>query len=164
IGENFDDALLLALEAAGTRFPKKGVLVSSGKEKDKFSFLKSAEVLMRLGIPMYATRGTAQYLSEHGFTVTPLAWPDEDNGDNVLKAIFDGRVDLVINIPKSNQRGELTRGLAIRQAAIQYGCPLLTNVEKVNALIGALERARGPLPSHEPLQLPFYKAQGSQGQ
>ena len=77
IAETFDESLLLSLQASGTTRPTKGVFVSSGREHQKLKFLKSAETIRDLGLPLYATDGTAQYLREHGFEVTTLGWPGQ---------------------------------------------------------------------------------------
>jgi len=157
IGENVDHALLLAMEASGVFRPKKGLLVSSGSEKEKLRFLPAAKILVSLGIPLYATTGTAKYLQDHGFPVTALDWPGEGPSD-VIQAIKDGKIDFVINIPKNSQRGELTRGSRTRQAAVKFGCSLLTNMEIVTAYVQALDRCPNFLDSHEVLSLPSYRS------
>ena len=128
IGSNFDEALLLSLEAAKVRPPQKGVLVSAGSEENKLKFLEAAECLKSLKIPMYATAGTAKYLAERGYEVTTLPWPDESD-DNVIKAIKEGVVDFVVNLPKNSLKSELTNGTRIRQAAVTFDCPLLTDMK-----------------------------------
>jgi carbamoyl-phosphate synthase large subunit len=157
IGENVDHALLLAMEASGVYRPEKGVLVSSGSEKEKLRFLPAAKILVELGIPLFATKGTAKYLQDHGFPVTALDWPGEGPND-VIQAVKDGKVDFVINIPKNSQRGELTRGSLTRQAAVKFGCSLLTNMEIVTAYIQALDRCPEFLARHEVLSLPSYRS------
>lgn len=157
IGNNLEEALLLALQSTGNRRPSKAVLVSSGGEKNKLAFLKSAERLREMGLPIYGTEGTARYLQEHGFDVQALAWPGQGD-DDVINAIKSGLVDFVINIPKDSQRQELTRGAQIRQAAIKYNCTLLTNMEKVVAFIKAAHESREFVRNHEPLALrPFWR-------
>lgn len=156
IGEDFDSALLLALQSSGVYPPKKGVLVSSGSEKEKLRFLPCARILSKLNVPLYATTGTSLYLKQHGIEVTTLDWPGEGDND-VLQAIKSGLVDLVINIPKSSQRTELTRGSQIRQSAVAFGCSLLTDMEKVNSFIHALDRTPNFVQKHELLVLPDYR-------
>jgi carbamoyl-phosphate synthase large subunit len=157
IGENVDQALLLAMEASGVFAPKKGVLVSSGSEKEKLRFLPAARTLVALNIPLFGTPGTAAYLQEHGIPVTSLAWPEEDKFD-VIKAVKEGLVDFVINIPKDTQRKELTRGSLVRQASVKFGCSLLTNMEIVTAYIHALERCPEFLARHKVIPLPSFRA------
>ncbi len=155
IAESFDEALLLALQSSGIHRPKKGVLVSSGPEKDKLKFLSSARVFREMGIPLYATAGTAIYLRQHGFEVTTLPWPGEAE-DDCIKAIRQGKIDLVINIPKALQTKELTAGGQIRQAAVRYGCSLLTNMEKVTAFVHAMGRTPDFVQKHSMVSLPPY--------
>lgn len=156
IGDQVDAALLLALEASGIQRPQKGVLVSSGGEKTKLKFLPSARILQQLNVPIYATQGTAHYLQQHGIDARLVPWPGEGPGD-VLDCIQKGLVDFVINIPKTSQRTELTRGSQIRQNAIRYGCSLLTNMEKATAFIQALEKCSDFTKSHRLLPLPAYR-------
>ncbi len=156
LGETFDEALLLALQASGLRAPKKGILVSSGREHEKLKFLRSAEILRDLGIKMFATEGTAKHLRSHGFQVQELAWPGQGRED-VLHAIREKWVDCVINIPKNFRREELSNDGLIRQAAIRYGCTLFTNMEKAVALIQAMERNPDFVKNHRPIPLPAYR-------
>ena len=159
IAENFDAALLLAMEAAGNKQPKKGVLVSSGPEKEKLKFLPSARILAKHGIKLYATKGTADYLNQHGVETTSLPWQDELPDDlNALSVIKEELVDFVINIPKNSERSELSRGSQIRQAAVRFGSSLLTNMEKANAYIHALDQCGNFLKEHELNSLPPYKS------
>jgi carbamoyl-phosphate synthase large subunit len=156
ISKSFDESLLLAMQASNVKRPRKGVLVSSGKEKTKLKFLSSAQILQKLGIPIFATAGTADYLIEHGIKATKLDWPGESDND-VIHAIRSGLVDSVINIPKSAQRQEITHGMRIRQAAVQFGCSLFTNVEAVKAYIHALDRCPDFIAKHEVESLPNYR-------
>ena len=155
IGNNFDEALLLSLEAAKVRPPKKGVLVSAGSEENKIKFLEAAKYLTDLQIPMFATRGTASYLEGHGFNVTSLAWPDEEK-ENVISAIKDGLVDFVVNLPKNSLKSELTNGTRIRQAAVTFDCPLLTDMEKATAYIRALRNCPDFQTTHDIIPLNPY--------
>lgn len=156
IGETFDSALLLALQASGVHRPKKGVLVSAGPETKKFRFLPAARILQSLQLPIYATPGTARFLQDHGIEVVTVNWPK--NGENdVLSIIKSDTVDFVINIPKSLEDDELSNGSKIRQAAVRYGCSLLTNMEKVTAFVQALERCKDFANTHQLHILPDYK-------
>ena len=159
IGESFDTALLLALESSGIEAPSKGVLVSSGGEKQKLRFLPAARILRDLGIPLFATEGTARYLRAHDFEVTELAWPEDSDSSHtdVVEAIKNKQVDFVINIPKSSQRRELTNGSKIRQAAARYGCSLMTNMESVTAYVQALGKSPDFVNRHQLLTLPAYR-------
>lgn len=156
IGPTFEEALLLALEAAKCKRPKKGVLVSSGNEHDKLKFLEAARHFVQMKLPMFATEGSAKFLETHGLPVTRLAWPGEAEND-VIHAIKSGLVDLVINIPKSLQHQELDYGARIRMAAAQFGCSLVTNMELSVAFATALARHPDFVREHAVMSLPRYK-------
>ncbi|MBP9706373.1 MAG: ATP-grasp domain-containing protein, partial [Oligoflexales bacterium] len=155
IGTDLEEALLLAMQASYLRPPKKGILVSAGPEHEKIKFLQSARIFQDLGLPLYATEGTAQYLADHGVSVTALSWPGQGEKD-VLHAIRAGLVDFVINIPKNLQKNELSHGAKIRQTAINYNCSIITNMEKLTAYVFALHSYRGFLESHVPRPLPHF--------
>lgn len=156
IGSDFDTALLLSLEAAKIRPPRKGVLVSAGTEAEKMRFLEVASYFRSVGLPLYATPGTARFLEHHGFEVTSLEWPDSSER-NALWAIKERLVDLVINIPKALVRSELSQGARIRQAAVQFGCSLITNAELSLAFARALAAYPDFAAKHQPSYLPNYR-------
>jgi carbamoyl-phosphate synthase large subunit len=161
IGRSFEEALLLSLEAAKCRRPKKGVLVSAGPESEKLKFLECASFFTKMQLPLYATAGTADYLEKHGFAVERLAWPAEGAEDgpvDVIRVIKEGLVDLVINVPKALHHQELSYGAQIRQAAVQFGCSLLTNMEATIAFAQALGRYPDFASSHEVIALPPYRS------
>ncbi len=156
IGHTFEEALLLSLEAAKVTAPKKGVLVSAGAEMEKFRFLESAKIFQDLGLPLFATPGTASYLESHNIKVTSVSWLETDS-PNVLEIIRKGLVDLVLNIPKDDRTEELTKGAQVRQAAVQFGLPLLTNMEKITAFARALNALPEFAARHKVACLPQYQ-------
>jgi carbamoyl-phosphate synthase large subunit len=155
IGHSFDEALLLSLEAAKCKRPKKGILVSAGPEYEKMKFLESAAYFKEIGLPLYATEGTAKFLALHGIDAIPLAWPGQ-GPDDALEVIKKGKVDLVINVPKALEHQELTRGALIRRTAVQFGCSLITNMEATNAFVQAIGRNPDFTRDHQVMPLPPY--------
>jgi len=156
IGNSLEEALYLALEASKCFRPKKGILVSAGSEAEKVKFLSAAKIFTELGIPLYGTDGTAAFLKRHGFDCITLAWPGQAPND-CIKAIKEGLVDMVINIPKNLNRDELSNGSIIRQAATAFGCGLITNMEKTVAFATAMGDYPDFMETHEVIPLPNYK-------
>eukprot|EP00004_Rigifila_ramosa_P022673 TRINITY_DN6228_c0_g1_i1.p1 TRINITY_DN6228_c0_g1~~TRINITY_DN6228_c0_g1_i1.p1 ORF type:complete len:1617 (-),score=366.29 TRINITY_DN6228_c0_g1_i1:13-4497(-) len=76
-GESKYQAYLKAMLATEFRVPSKNVLLSIGSFKHKAEFLESARKLHELGLKLYGTSGTADYLSEHGVPTTALEWHRE---------------------------------------------------------------------------------------
>ena len=74
LGTSLNDALLHGMLATGFRFPKKGVLLSTGPVQDKYWFADEARVIVEeLELPLFATEGTAKMLQELGFKATVVA-------------------------------------------------------------------------------------------
>ena len=69
-----------------------------------------------------------------------LYWPLEKKSPNVIEYIRDGKIDMVINIPKNYQREELTNDYLIRRAAVDYNVMLITNRQIAARFIEALYR------------------------
>ena len=96
--------------------------------------------LVNLGVRLYATRGTADFLTPEGIATEVVRWPLEGGQPNALDCIRERRVDLVINIPKHFQKEELTNDYIIRRTAVDFGVPLITNRQLAERLTEALER------------------------
>ncbi|MCQ2094687.1 MAG: carbamoyl-phosphate synthase (glutamine-hydrolyzing) large subunit [Bacteroidaceae bacterium] len=137
IGDDLNEALLNALIATGYKLPKKSILISSGGARGKMDLLDASRMLVNKGYDVYATKGTAQYLNENGVKATPVSWPDEEGGHNIMQMIADHQFDLIVNVPKNQTKRELTNGYKIRRAAIDHNIPLMTNPRLAKAFIEA---------------------------
>jgi len=69
------------------------------------------------GVKLYATRGTADFLTPEGIATRGRALALEGGQPNALDCIRERKVDLVINIPKHFQKEELTNDYIIRRTA-----------------------------------------------
>lgn len=137
IGDDYYEAVLKAMLSVGYRIPKQGVLISGGDIRSKVELLHSARAIKDRGLPIYATKGTAKFLSEHGLEVEVLHWPDSNENPNVLDYLKKGKIDLVINIPKNLTENELFNDYEIRRNAIDLNIPLLTNARLASAFVMA---------------------------
>jgi carbamoyl-phosphate synthase large subunit len=137
IGDDYYEAVLKAMLSVGYRIPKQGVLISGGDIRSKVELLHSARAIKDRGLPIYATKGTAKFLSEHGLEVEVLHWPDSNENPNVLDYLKKGKIDLVINIPKNLTENELFNDYEIRRNAIDLNIPLLTNARLSSAFVMA---------------------------
>jgi MGS-like domain len=130
------------LLATGFRFPVRGVLLSLGPIEDKYWFADEARVIAEeLRLPIYATRGTAEMLTEIGITCTVV---EKQAGAqlNAVELIDRGEVDLVINVPREYDAAGRPDGLLIRRAAVDAGVPLITDLQLARAVIEALRRKK----------------------
>lgn len=140
IGEDFDEAYLKALMAVGYRFPFSRVLLSTGPIESKAEMLESVRCLSEMNIKLYGTGGTSKFLRNHQIPIETLYWPLQKKSPNVIEYIKEGKIDLIINIPKNYQKDELTNGYLIRRAAVDYNVMLITNRQIAMRLIEALTR------------------------
>jgi carbamoyl-phosphate synthase large subunit len=143
IGDNLHEALLHGLLATGFKLPERGVLLSLGPWEDKFWFTEEARVLANeLGLPIYATAGTARMLADVGVPCTTVG-KNEAEPNNALGLIDEGLVDLVINVPREYDRFGRPDGYQIRRRAIDAGVGLVTDRELARAVVEALRWKRG---------------------
>ncbi|HVY47388.1 MAG TPA: carbamoyl-phosphate synthase (glutamine-hydrolyzing) large subunit [Minicystis sp.] len=143
-GDDVHEALLHALLSTGFRFPEKGVLLSLGPLEDKYGFADEARALAEeVGVPLYATAGTAEALASLGIPCTPLSkGPDS----SAVRAIESGQIDLVINVPRTYDELGRPDGYWIRRRAVDVGIPLITDRKLAQAVVEALRaRRRGDL-------------------
>jgi carbamoyl-phosphate synthase large subunit len=138
LGDDFEEAFLKALLAVGYRLQVRNVLLSTGPIEAKAAFLVSARTLQALGVCLYATRGTADFLRTNGVETAVLYWPLEGKPPNTITYLQQGRIDLVINIPKNYQEDELTNDYLIRRQAVDLGIPLITNLQLAQRFVEAL--------------------------
>jgi carbamoyl-phosphate synthase large subunit len=138
IGSDLADAFLKSMLSVGYRIPKKRILLSTGPIEDKLNFLDSSRKLVEMGCELYASRGTAKFLSGHGVPVKALNWPLESREPNIAGFIRRREADLIINIPKNNRETELKNDYLIRRLAVDYDIPLFTNIKVAREFIDAI--------------------------
>jgi len=129
LGDDFNEAFLKSLISVGFKLPKKNILLSTGPIDSKAEFLESAKNLTKLGFQFYATKGTADFMKANGISSEVLFWPLEKKEPNTLSYIADGKIDLVINIPKNIEKEELDNDYLIRRKAVDFDVPLITNLQ-----------------------------------
>ncbi|MGE5805179.1 MAG: ATP-grasp domain-containing protein, partial [Ignavibacteria bacterium] len=140
LGDDFNEAFLKSIISTGFRIPKKAVLLSTGTIKDKTEFLEETRKLYETGIKLYATKGTADFLCANGVQAEVLYWPLEKNEPNILTYLNEGKIDLVINIPKNEEKYELDNDYIIRRKAIDMNVNLITNIQVAKRLVKALRK------------------------
>ena len=147
LGNDVHEALLHGLIATGFRFPEKGVLLSLGPLADKYWFTDEARVIAdELKLPIYATEGTAEMLVNLGINCQAVE-KKSGQGLSGLDVIQDGKVDLVINIPREYDSLGRPDGFLIRRQAVDAGVPLITDLQLARAVVEALrQKAPNALP------------------
>jgi len=129
LGDDFNEAFLKSLISVGFKMPKKTILLSTGPIHSKAEFLDSTKKLNKMGFKFYATGGTAKFMKANGIKAEILYWPLDKKEPNTLSYIADGKIDLVINIPKNIEKEELDNDYLIRRKAIDFDVSLITNLQ-----------------------------------
>ncbi|OAD07237.1 hypothetical protein MUCCIDRAFT_152256 [Mucor lusitanicus CBS 277.49] len=151
-GKDKYQAYLKALLATGFSLPKKNILFSIGSYKEKLEMLPSVKKLHELGYNLFATTGTADFISEHNIPVKHLDSLDGDVDDK-LKAEYslqqhlsNNLIDMYINLPSRNRfrrpASYMSKGYRSRRMAVDYSIPLLTNVKCAKLFVEALARKK----------------------
>ncbi|MEK7613792.1 MAG: carbamoyl-phosphate synthase (glutamine-hydrolyzing) large subunit [Patescibacteria group bacterium] len=145
-GDTYDEALLKSMMAVGFRLPKKGIFVSIGRDDNKIKLLPELKQLHKLGLPIHATPGTAEFLKEHGVKSQIVHKLQSGRHPNVSDLFSKRAVDLIINIPTRaySRSGATTKqmkdGYTVRRRAVDLGIPLITNLQLAEAFLAALFR------------------------
>ncbi len=153
LGLSFEDALLKSLIAAEFDIPLdsrqadgngKVVLITVGGGELKQQLIPIARRLEAMGFRIYATEHTAQAFLDDGMQVTTVFKISEPQRQpNILDCILDGTISLLINIPMTITEEKLVAMLEdeyqIRRKAVEFGIPVLTNMELVNSVVTAIE-------------------------
>jgi len=137
-GRSFEEALLKAMIAGGTKIPKVGdsILISVGGEKEKA--IEIARKIMTKGYRILATGHTAEALKANGIACEQVYKISEGMKPNVLDLIMERKINFVFNIPHPNTQA-VTDGYLIRRKAVEFGVPVFTNLELVDSLANALK-------------------------
>ncbi|GAA5804311.1 dihydroorotate dehydrogenase [Helicostylum pulchrum] len=151
-GKDKYQAYLKALLATGFTLPKKNILFSIGSYKEKLEILPSVKKLHELGYSLFATTGTADFISEHGIPVKHLDTLDADTDDQIKaeyslqQHLSNNMIDLYINLPSRNRfrrpASYMSKGYRSRRMAVDYDIPLLTNVKCAKLFVEALARKK----------------------
>ncbi len=141
IAKTFNEALYKAFEGAGLKLPRHRNMIITVRDSDKEDVVEIARRFQKVGYRIFATRGTAKVLNDHGVKALMVRKLEQES-PNIMDLILGHEIDLVIDIPQ--QGAERSRdGFVIRRNAIETGVHVLTAIDTAAALATSLEnRAR----------------------
>ncbi|KKN31445.1 hypothetical protein LCGC14_0823820 [marine sediment metagenome] len=150
VGDDFQDALIKALEATEMYIPIDGgnVLISVGGDKLKKQVIPLALKLKDLGFTIFATEATAYELKNNGIDAVKLYKIHERGMEpNIMQCLQDGHIDMVINIPMPTTVEDKFKKIMedeyqIRRMAVDYNIPVIINLQLAEAIIDAIEKVR----------------------
>lgn len=140
LGGDLNEAFLKSIISTGFNIEPKSVLLSTGSLEKKAGFLEEAKKIQEMGIKIYATKGTGNFLQENGINAEVLHWPLENIEPNATTFLADKKIDLVINIPKNTEKTELDNDYFIRRKAVDQNISLITNMEFARRFVKAISK------------------------
>lgn len=138
LGDDFNEAFLKSILSTGFKIPKKGILLSTGTLKEKAEFIEALNYLSKTGIKLYATKGTADFYRNNGIEMDVLYRTYENREPSIMHYINSGKIDLIINIPKTAEQVELDHDYEIRRRAVDLNISLITNIQIAKRFFKAL--------------------------
>ncbi|KIP04431.1 hypothetical protein PHLGIDRAFT_109615 [Phlebiopsis gigantea 11061_1 CR5-6] len=149
-GHDKYEAYVKALISTGIVLPKKNILFSIGGYKEKLELLPSVQKLYAAGYEIFATSGTADFLTEHNIPCKYLETLPEDSSDkqkseySLTQHLANNLIDMYINLPSKNHYRRpatyASKGYRTRRMAVDFAVPLITNVKVAKILFEAMVR------------------------
>jgi len=139
-GPTRHDAFLKAMLSTGMKLPKQNILVSIQEKERNEQSVASLTKLAALGYSLYGTEKTAAFFQGEGIPMTLLHYKESGGQPCIDDYIYAGDIHLVLMF--SNQFSErILTNYAIRRLAVDFGVPLITNVQVACMFAEALEAA-----------------------
>lgn len=121
---------------AGVRLPQEGTVFLSVNDRDKEGLVPIAQQLSDMNFRLIATRGTCAFLQNHNIACN-LILKLQEGRPNILDAIKNGEISLMINTPAGEQ--SQAADPEIRKAAVQYGLPYTTTLSGAAAAVAGIQ-------------------------
>ena len=148
IDYDFGRAYYKACISADNELPVRGNIFISVISGQKDEVVPIARKLQSLGLSLYGTSGTVEYLSQAGIDAH-LVRKVQEGSPNVIDLLRRGEIRLIINTPSDKQSRQ--DHYQIMRAAVDYGVPYITTVQAARAAALAIEAIQKEQITIEPL-------------
>lgn len=149
VDENLGLALAKAQLASGSTLPTSGTVFISLRDGDKEGIVDAARQLVEMDFSLLATRGTANYLQEHGVICEQVNKLSEGR-PHILDKLRDKQVAWVVNTSLGRRTTE--DSYLIRRAALELHIPYTTTVSGAVSVVMAIQALRVGALSVYPIQ------------
>ncbi|MFZ7333175.1 carbamoyl-phosphate synthase large subunit [Streptococcus pluranimalium] len=133
-----EKALYKAFEASYFHLPEYGNIVFTIADDSKEEALGLAQRFAAIGYSIFATQGTADYLSKHGIDAHLVNKIGEIQDQDIPALVRAGKVQAIINTVGTKRTTDKD-GQIIRSSAIEQGVPLFTALDTADAMLKVLE-------------------------
>ncbi len=130
LSSHYGEAFYKAEEGVSSKLPLEGTVLISVNRKDKEEVVDVAGSFVNDGFKVLATGGTYDLIAEAGLPVTKIKKLYEGR-PNILDAITNGEIDLIINSPVGKE--SVHDDSYLRKAAIKARIPYMTTMAAAKA-------------------------------
>jgi carbamoyl-phosphate synthase large subunit len=139
IENNAAGSFYRAQVAVGMALPEKGTVFLSLRDGDKEGAVDMAKKFKELGFALVASKGTAEFLKQHGVKVRPINKVREGS-PHIIDSLLNGEIQMVINTPEGT--GPLRDSRSIRSTAVELSLPLFTTLAAAKSVVQAIEQVK----------------------
>jgi len=148
IDYDFGLAFYKACISADNELPLKGNIFISVNFEQKDETIPIAKKLRDLGLILYGTEGTVDYLHEAGVEAH-LVRKIQEGSPNVLDMMRHGEIRLIINTPQDKQSRQ--DHYQIMRAAVDFQIPYITTLQAARAAALAIDAIKREKVTLEPI-------------
>jgi len=148
IDYDFGLAFYKACISADNELPIKGNIFISVNMEQKDDVIPIARQLRDLGLVLYGTEGTVEYLESAGIEAH-LVRKVQEGSPNVLDMLRHGEIRLIINTPQDRQSRQ--DHYQIMRAAVDYQIPYITTLQAARAAALAIDAIKREKITLEPI-------------
>ena len=141
IGRRFSEAFAKATLAAGEVLPQSGCAFLSVRDRDKPALVDVAQSFARKGFSIISTKGTAEYLREHGIACETVNKVLEGR-PHIVDRLKNDDVDIIVNTTEGRQA--IADSFTLRRTALQHKVAYTTTMAGAKAVVSAIEEAETP--------------------
>ncbi|MBP3541199.1 MAG: carbamoyl-phosphate synthase large subunit [Clostridia bacterium] len=131
-------ALYKAMQSSGMNVANYGTIFVTIADQDKAEALPLIRRFYDMGFNIEATRGTAEYLKNHGIR-TRVRNKIKEGTEEILTSLRQGHVNYVINTRAAGGASADSDGALIRRCAVENNVTMFTALDTVRVLLEVLE-------------------------
>ncbi|AFY62065.1 carbamoyl-phosphate synthase large subunit [Synechococcus sp. PCC 6312] len=137
IDVDFGQAFAKSQLSANQKLPLSGTVFVSMSNRDKKAIAPVIKDLQALGFQVLATEGTRAALLDSGLENIELVLKLHEGRPNVLDAIKNQQIHLILNTPSGEEAQ--ADGRLIRRSALTYKIPMVTTIAGAKATAAAIK-------------------------
>jgi carbamoyl-phosphate synthase large subunit len=145
---DFGRAYYKASISADNELPMQGNVFISVSAEQKDEAIAISRKLVTLGLSLYGTSGTVEYLSQSGIDAH-LVRKVQEGSPNVIDLLRRGEIRLIINTPTGKQSRQ--DHYQIMRAAVDYSVPYITTLQAARAAAQAIDAMKREKITLEPI-------------